>query len=235
MARAGGVCVRLVLVSLLLLPAAYHAAGTSAAAVAAAARGPVEGAVRARAPTLRLRGGGDALRAPAVLQKAASKVETLAAEEAKPDLKRHPSRLVLNEGLGANATAAEQKQKVAFRIDGKEVTEEEYKSRVKSVSTRALESWITDSDRGGFKEGIDILVPDHCASIPEAVARVAHDGTVYVRNGTYKWDGVLVVQKHMHIRGEPNPDEGAGYVALPARLRMSSSVMVAGGNPRSAL
>ena len=235
MARAGGVCVRLVLVSLLLLPAAYPAAGTVAAAVVAAARGPVEGAVRARAPTLRLRGGGDAVRAPAVLQKAASKVETLAAEEAKPDLKRHPSRLVLNEGLGANATAAEQKQKVAFRIDGKEVTEEEYKSRVKSVSTRALESWITDSDRGGFKEGIDILVPDHCASIPEAIARVAHDGTVYVRNGTYKWDGVLVVQKHMHLRGEPNPDEGAGYVALPARLRMSSSVMVAGGNPRSAL
>ena len=97
MARAGGVCVRLVLVSLLLLPAAYPAAGTTAVAVAVAARGPVEGAVRARAPTLRLRGGGDAVRAPAVLQKAASKVETLAAEEAKPDLKRHPSRLVLNE------------------------------------------------------------------------------------------------------------------------------------------
>jgi hypothetical protein len=26
--------------------------------------------------------------------------------------------------------------------------------------------------------------------------------------GTYKWDGVLVVQKHLHVRGEPNPDEG---------------------------
>ena len=26
--------------------------------------------------------------------------------------------------------------------------------------------------------------------------------------GYYFWDGVLVVQKHMHIRGEPNPDEG---------------------------
>ena len=29
-----------------------------------------------------------------------------------------------------------------------------------------------------------------------------------LRAGTYKWDGVLVVQKHMHVRGEPNPDEG---------------------------
>jgi hypothetical protein len=26
--------------------------------------------------------------------------------------------------------------------------------------------------------------------------------------GYYTWDGILVVQKHMHLRGEPNPDEG---------------------------
>ena len=37
-------------------------------------------------------------------------------------------------------------------------------------------------DRGGFKEG-DIIVPDHCASIPEAIAKVQHDGTVYIRKG----------------------------------------------------
>ena len=65
-------------------------------------------------------------------------------------------------------------------------------------------------DRGGFKEGVDVIVPDHCSPVPDAVARVAHDGTVYIRKGTYKWEGVLVVQKHMHLRGEPNPDEGSG-------------------------
>jgi hypothetical protein len=158
---------------------------------------------------LRLRGGGDAVRPQPVLHKVASRVDTLAEEETKPDLKRNPSRLVLHEGH--NVTAAARAQKLAYRIDGKEVTEAEYNSRVKGVTSRALDSWISDSDRGGFKEGVDIIVPDHCPSVPEAVARVAHEGTVYIRNGTYKWEGVLVVQKHMHLRGEPNPDEGPGY------------------------
>ena len=90
-------------------------------------------------------------------------------------------------------------------------------------------------------------MPDHISSVPEAVAAVAHDGTVYIRKGAtcsaflgvpqslvsltslamlvnpetctlagyYHWDGVLVVQKHMHIRGEPNPDEGQGGSGRP--------------------
>ncbi len=35
---------------------------------------------------------------------------------------------------------------------------------------------------GGYKEG-DIIVPDHIASIPEAIAAVKHGGTVYIRHG----------------------------------------------------
>jgi hypothetical protein len=173
---------------------------------------------------LRLRGGGDAVRPLPTLHKVASRVDTLAEEETKPDLKRNPSRLVLHEGH--NVTAAVRAPKLAYRIDGKEVTEAEYNSRVKGVTSRALDSWISDSDRGGFKEGVDIIVPDHCPSVPEAVARVAHDGTVYIRNGTYKWEGVLVVQKHMHLRGEPNPDEGPGYVCEHAFMRVRQCVSV---------
>ena len=149
---------------------------------------------------LQLRGGGDAVKPPAALHKVASRVDTLAEEETKPDLKRHPSRLVLDEGR--NATAPVLAPKMAYRIDGREVTEAEYNSRLKGVTVRALDSWISDSDRGGYKEGVDVIVPDHCSSVPEAVARVAHEGTVYIRKGTYKWEGVLVVQKHMHLRGE---------------------------------
>eukprot|EP00288_Rhodomonas_lens_P018551 CAMPEP_0177709526 /NCGR_PEP_ID=MMETSP0484_2-20121128/10851_1 /TAXON_ID=354590 /ORGANISM="Rhodomonas lens, Strain RHODO" /LENGTH=236 /DNA_ID=CAMNT_0019221151 /DNA_START=13 /DNA_END=723 /DNA_ORIENTATION=+ len=131
--------------------------------------------------------------------------DQLAPEEEKPDLRRNPSRLIL-EDLKGNTTSA---KPTMFKIDGKEVTEEEYNSRISKVAQRALDPWISQSDRGGFKEG-DVLVPDHISSVPEAVAAVAHDGTVYIRKGFYKWDGVLVVQKHMHIRGEPNPDEGEG-------------------------
>jgi hypothetical protein len=72
---------------------------------------------------LRLRGGGDAVRPLATLEKVASKVDTLTTEEAKPDLtlKRHASRLVLNPGNETNVTTGPTKQKVAFKIDGKEV------------------------------------------------------------------------------------------------------------------
>ncbi len=35
---------------------------------------------------------------------------------------------------------------------------------------------------GGLKEG-DVLVPDHCADVPQAIAAVKHGGTVYIRKG----------------------------------------------------
>jgi hypothetical protein len=37
-------------------------------------------------------------------------------------------------------------------------------------------------DTGGLKEG-DVLVPDHYTSIPEAIASVTNNGTVYIRRG----------------------------------------------------
>ena len=75
--------------------------------------------------SLYLRGGGDAVRPTAVLKKVASKVDTLEPHETKPDLKRHPSRLVLNDGditNATNATMPRPKDSIAFRIDGKEVS-----------------------------------------------------------------------------------------------------------------
>jgi hypothetical protein len=65
---------------------------------------------------------------------------------------------------------------------GAQVSEAEYKSRVAGVTDRAHEDWIRLSDTCGFKEG-DMIVPDHCASVPEAVASVAHNGTVFIRKG----------------------------------------------------
>ena len=87
------------------------------------AAGTVIGIRRARL-SLRLRGGGDAVR-PAVLKKVASKVDALDPHEAKPDLKRHASRLVLNDADATNATNAttsRPQEAMAFRIDGREVT-----------------------------------------------------------------------------------------------------------------
>ncbi|EKX38214.1 hypothetical protein GUITHDRAFT_144334 [Guillardia theta CCMP2712] len=162
------------------------------------------GSSRVPETNLRLRGGSGTMQYTSTQPKQ-TQVDSLLEGERKPDLKKTSSRLILEE---------------------MQVTEEEYMARVSSVANRVIDPWISQSDRGGFKEG-DVLVPDHCSSIPEAVARVRHDGTVYIRKGlakslpgmqllanlsegTYKWDGVLVVQKHMHLRGEPNPDEGDG-------------------------
>jgi hypothetical protein len=72
---------------------------------------------------LQLRGGGDAVRSTAVLKKVASMVDTLAEDEVKPDhsLKRHASRLVLEETQLSNttnptdSTAAPLKEKVLYR------------------------------------------------------------------------------------------------------------------------
>jgi len=89
------------------------------------AAGTIFGSSRARL-FLRLRGGGDAVRPPAVLKKMASKVDALDPHEAKPDLKRHASRLVLNDGDAANATNAttsRPQEVMGFRIDGREVTQ----------------------------------------------------------------------------------------------------------------
>ena len=69
---------------------------------------------------LQLRGGGDAVRSTAVLKKVASMVDTLGEDEVKPDhsLKRHASRLVLEEAQVSNmtnptdSTAAPLKEKV---------------------------------------------------------------------------------------------------------------------------
>ncbi|KAJ1489362.1 hypothetical protein T484DRAFT_3497023 [Baffinella frigidus] len=154
---------------------------------------------------LRLRGGS------AIQQQQRYSVRTTTDEvpedERKPELKRAPSVLVLDEAIGKNTTVNKPATETMFKIDGKYVSETEYQSRVAGVSQRTLEDWITKSDTCGFKEG-DMIVPDHCASVPEAIASVAYNGTVFIRNGEYKWDGVLVVQKHLHVRGEPNPDEG---------------------------
>ena len=103
--------------------------------------------------------------------------------ERKPELKRAPSVLVLDEAIGKNTTVNKPAPETMFKIDGKYVSQTEYQSRVAGVAQRSLDDWITQSDTSGFKEG-DIIVPDHCASVQEAVASVAPNGTVFIRHGT---------------------------------------------------
>jgi len=193
-----------------------------ALAVAAAADpGPWMHARGACSSCLRLRGGQGAFAPQQRMhppQPQRSAVDMVKPEETKPVLKREQSRLVLEEHddqeeEGGNATVADAnatvsaEKKRTYLIDGEAVTEEQYNQRVKGVQHRAVDDWIAQSDTGGLREG-DVIVPDHISSIPEAIAAVAYNQTVFIRRGYYTWDGVLVVQKHMHLRGEPNPDEG---------------------------
>jgi len=119
---------------------------------------------------IRLRGGSGTMQY-APTQAKQTQVDTLLEEERKPDLKKVSSRLILEEMQNVSSATNCSKPQLLYRIDGKDVTEDEYLARVSTVSNRVIDSWVTQSDRGGLKEG-DVLVPDHCSSIPEAVARV---------------------------------------------------------------
>ncbi len=46
---------------------------------------------------------------------------------------------------------------------------------------------------GGLKEG-DVLVPDHCADVPQAIAAVKHGGTVYIRKGALQPSYILFLR-----------------------------------------
>jgi hypothetical protein len=57
------------------------------------------------------------------------------------------------------------------------------------VCVRMIFAWRQDC--GGLKEG-DVLVPDMCDNVPQAVMQAAHNGTVYVRKGDAKTASCLL-------------------------------------------
>jgi len=91
--------------------------------------------------------------------------------------------------------------------------------RASSMSVRMRMICVWRQDCGGLKEG-DVLVPDMCDNVPQAVMQAAHNGTVYVRKGYTKTAFCLPACSYMHVN---IPADGEG-----AMLRRFGRVLLLG-------
>ena len=82
------------------------------------------------------------------------------------------------------------------------------KQRWGSGNSEAETGGGRDEQRGGYPaarahaRGRDVIVPDTCWTAEEALHVARPGDRVFFREGSFAWDDIAVVRRHMHIAGE---------------------------------
>jgi len=71
-----------------------------------------------------------------------------------------------------------------------------------SSHSKPLQDGPQNSAASETRRGRDIILPDTCGTVPEALEVAENGDRIFFREGSFTWEHIAVVREHMHIAGD---------------------------------